>query len=308
MAEVSLQKCFLERKPVFYDTLDAITDQDYALFSQYVIEAIYNELSGLLDYNGKYRKSLNKSENAILASIIEIVFPQKDLLLNLSYKQANPSNVTCSNKKRLFGDGDLKWILAAISAVGGGFLKFSPVAQLTTAVIFFVTGVLIEKVAEPAISKNNTSGSNDRYILEESAKQAIVNTVITILSKIDSSIEVYRAQISNNQQALQSKIKPFEVEYETLLRKIGTLLGALANTKEKLNQDTEFEIRSLEKALNSLDLQVVHYSDNIPDSQKVNLFDAVTSSSVKNATAVYPAIKKNGTVVIKGRIDIPDNL
>ena len=130
-----------------------------------------------------------------------------------------------------------------------------------------------------------------------------LNIVGNICSSIDSLIETFRAQINRVINKYENQEKPtLENEYRFLLESVQSLIGykRAHGEDEKFVYKIQERIEDMAESLENYNLEVVNYT-----KENSNWFDVIENPNVQTVSQVLPAIVKNGSVVLKGRIFIP---
>lgn len=132
----------------------------------------------------------------------------------------------------------------------------------------------------------------------------LLSVIAQICDSLDNLIETFRAQVKRVVNKYESHEKPtIESEYRTLLEGIQSLLGYKRGhnaSEDKYLGKLQERIEDLAELLDNYSLEAVDYTED-----KSSWFDAVESEKSTGVKLVAPAIVKNGTLIIKGKIFIP---
>ena len=115
----------------------------------------------------------------------------------------------------------------------------------------------------------------------------------------------FRAQINNVIQKYENQEKPtFERDHSTLLEGIQTLVGYARGHVEddKFIKKIQERIEDLAESLENYNLTLVDYN-----GKNIGWFESVPSAKTTDTKQVYPAVTKDGVLIKKGKIFIPEN-
>lgn len=133
-----------------------------------------------------------------------------------------------------------------------------------------------------------------------------VNTISSICFSVDNLLDTFRAQINNVVEKYESQPKPsLDSNYLPLLESIQTLVGyerTHSEEEEKYARKLKDRIEDVSEVLDTWNLTFEDYS-----GANDSFFELIPSDKTTERKMVYPAILKNGAVVIKGKVFIPLN-
>lgn len=125
-----------------------------------------------------------------------------------------------------------------------------------------------------------------------------------ICNSLDNLIETFRAQVKRVINKYESQEKPtIEKDFRTLLEGIQTLIGykrGHSPEEEKYLSKLQTRVEDLAELLDNYDLVAMDYTP-----EHTEWFEAIESNNATEIKMVTPAIIKNGTIVVKGKIFIP---
>ena len=105
-------------------------------------------------------------------------------------------------------------------------------------------------------------------------------------------------------QKYESQDKPsLDKEFRPLVETIQSLVGFERYhdiAEEKFNKKLIERIEDLAESLDMYDISLVNYSD-----EKASWFDKVVSPNATELKEVYPAVIKNDSLIIPGKVFIP---
>ena len=292
---------FESNKMVLKEKLEGLNLPSDATKIQTIINDYLNEM---FDNDGEFRLHLTQAEDYILQAAISLLSAQQAMV-----KEITPQVVSTKPKleqihKPIEGLTKEKYPYtlggtAIGGSVGGLFLG--------------TWGAVFGAIAGTAIvlyyASNHNSDSHQTKIKEQPLLQSklnvnvFLNIVGNICSSVDSLIETFRAQINRVINKYESQEKPtLENEYRFLLEGVQSLVGykRAHSEDEKFVRKIQERIEDMAESLENYNLEVVNYT-----KENSNWFDVIENPNVQTASQVLPAIVKNGNVVLKGRIFMP---
>ena len=232
--------------------------------------------------------------------------PAKNLSMNDSESSEKSSSVS-------FGSREQGTILAgsAIGGIGGGLVfstwgaVFGAIAG-TALVLYYVTNTKEASKPSPTTKKNVLATPKTQTVVVEKAinVDSYLNIVKEVCASIDALIDTYRAQIKRVVNKYESQDKPvLEREYKILLEGIQSMVGfeRTHEMNEKGISKLKERIEDVAESLENYNLEVVNY-----DGSNEHLFDAVSNPNITETKMVYPAIVKEGRVVLNGKIFVKE--
>lgn len=296
--------------------------------SEAIQQIVSEYFTKAFDSEGEFRQNLTQSEDYILQAAItllnsqqeiaKIMIPKvsarsKDQKVNMP-SQPEPS-VESSNKatepfKPIFAKSTETNTLIGVAggAIVGKMLMgswgavFGAIAGTAIALYLSAGKTSMEKATKPKAANpaSNNMMENSRPI-DVDKFTSVINA---ICENVDSLINTYRAQIKRVVAKYEQQEKPtIEKSYRPLIEGIQSLLGyerTHDEAEEKYSRKIKERIEELAELLDNYNLTAVDY-----DGKNGHLFDMVSSPNTKETRMVYPAIVKNGTAVIPGKVFIP---
>jgi len=320
--EKKLQELFENKKNELTEKLKNLSlPQD----ADKVQKVVAQHLDDLFNAEGDFRQGLTQSEDYIMQAAITLLNAQQSMVLAFSpnKKKGIPgaensrSAQNAGSKPSSLGLSEQKYpqaigATAVGGAVGGLILGtwgavFGAIAG--TAVMLYAASPRQQQAKSAATEStkvhsetiNNPTDAVGGNIDVEQFTQIISN----ICHSVDSLIESFRTQINRVVKQYEDREKPtLERDYNTLLETIQSLVGFERTRKdsdaryiEKIND----RIEELAESLDNYDLEVVNY-----DGTNDVLFDKIPSAKTTETRMVTPAIVKDNTAVIKGKLFVQE--
>lgn len=282
-----------------------------------VQRTVTDYLNGLFDSDGEFRLHLTQSEDYMLQAAMSLLNAQQAMVKEFSSIKApqqdgnapkKEQNTKSSNNSETSGlKKDLFPHTIGATAVGGAVgglilgtwgAVFGSIAG-TAIILYYATQ---EKSSPTVIHSNNNSNSSDsvKPFVKKLDAERFIGIVSNICDSIDSLIETFRSQIRRVVDKYENQPKPtLESNFKIMLEGIQSLLGyerTHTPDEEKYTSKLQQRIEDVAELLDNYNLQVVNYSEENSD-----WFDFIESPNTKETRMVYPAIVKDGNVVLKGK-------
>ena len=287
-------------------------------------------LNNLFDKDGDFRMSLTQSEDYILNAALSLLNAQNEMgsMLKSSVSGQNdiepekeePASDDTFQPKPMFETSNpfLKKTVSAPSALagaGGGALLGHMISSGWGSVFGAIAGTAITiylSTKNESISPKQQSPLHVKQIPASVSKVPVstidVDQFLEITRKIcesvDNLIDTFRAQIRRVVDKYESQAKPsLEKEYSPILESIQTLVGY-----KRAHFEDEKYAKKVSERIEDLVEQVENYNLNVIDYDEANssFFSFVTSSKTDTFKQAYPAIVKDGNVVFKGKVFVPE--
>ena len=192
------------------------------------------------------------------------------------------------------------FFLIASTFVGGllGGLAFdSWIGSLAISTLFLGVSLFV-------IGRNSEHNETDETVEENMPDfdNVMVRTQ-TLCEIIDDIVTGYRLQIKKSVDEYQkNQAKPFEEEYLSLLEHIQSLIGYERYKRDDPDYTEELQERCEEiiDILSNEGLSFVDYTEG--DASK---FELIEIDTITTPVKVYPAIVKDGWIVMNGRVFVP---
>lgn len=279
-------------------------------------EAVSTYLENVFDSEGEFRQNLTQSEDYILEAAISLLNAQqkissiltKEVACTPVLKKMQASSTTQEAKqstKNPKADSTGTLIGAAGGAIAGKFL-LGGWGAVFGAIAGVAMSVYLSDKKRVQTSPNTLSS---KIVVEENPNKPIdvecfIGIVHDVCESVDNLIGTFRAQVNRVAQKYESQEKPtLDKEYRPLLESIQSLVGYERNhdvSEEKYIKKVLERIEDLAESLDNYDITLENYSD-----EKASWFDKVASPNATEQKEVFPAIVKNGTLIIPGKVFIP---
>lgn len=285
-----------------------------------VQKVIADYLKELFDNEGAFRQSLTQSEDYILQAALSLLNAQQEMS-NTIMKQSLKNEETIEHEKI-----EQAVLAGPVGKTMGVFnAKISPTHALLGSgggalvgnLVFGGWGAVFGAIAGTAIavylsSRTETPTTPTNTVNTKPLTQSVaINTkvFITIIAKIcdsvDNLISTFRGQINRVVGKYESQPKPsLEKEYRPILENIQTLVGYCRThfEDEKFSRKILERVEDMVEMLDTYNLSLINYSE-----EKESWFEKVSSPNTNQPKMVYPAIVKDGEIVLKGKIFVPEN-
>lgn len=286
-----------------------------------LFKIVYDYLNSVFDSNGDFRQSLTLSEDYILQAAISLLNAQKDMaesiknvetnnpLFNESKIETNESSIHSEDKSSAtFGKYASVSSEASLIGAGVGAVAGKLVLGGWGAVFGALTGTAIA-IYVASLHKTTSKTFETKNAIPVSIPvnvDGFVNTISSICFSVDNLLDTFRAQINNVVEKYESQPKPsLDSNYLPLLESIQTLVGyerTHSEEEEKYARKLKDRIEDVSEVLDTWNLTFEDYS-----GANDSFFELIPSDKTTERKMVYPAILKNGAVVIKGKVFIPLN-
>lgn len=305
-----------------------------------VQQTIAEYLNGLFDSDGDFRQNLTQSEDYILQAAMSLLNAQQEMSNALikqgmesvkketgkesfpfseSHSFSKTENVLSSENEGV--PESSKQGLLNIKMTSAQALIGSTGGALVGQVLLNGWGAVFGAIAGTAIAvyvasrtkatENNVGNSIVKRPLLNHENQGtpletedLISIISGICDSVDHLIDTFRAQINRVVSKYETQEKPsFEKNYRPLLENIQSLIGYSRTHGEddKYAKKVGERIEDLADMLDTYHLIVVDYSD-----EHDAWFEKVSSPNTTQPRMVYPAIVKEGGVVLMGKIFVPE--
>lgn len=296
---------FESNKSVLKEKLEGLSLPSDASKIQKIINDYLNEM---FNNEGEFRQSLTQAEDYILQAALSLLNAQQSMIKEMAPVIApqqpklepvsQPAFSGLKKEKYSYALGGT----AIGSGVGGLLLGtwgavFGAIAG-TAIVLYYASNQIT-----PAPQRKDLV---EKLLLQQPKLNVDVFLTIVknICGSVDSLIDTFRAQINRVVNKYESQEKPtLEKEYRFLLESVQSLIGykRAHHEDEKFIRKIQERIEDMAESLDNYNLVVEDYTDEYG-----NWFDKIENTNVQTITQVLPAIVKNGNVVLKGRVFIPE--
>lgn len=282
-----------------------------------VQEVVSSYLEKAFDSEGEFRQNLTQSEDFILEAAISLLNAQQKISSVLTKEVGNtpaprklrPSTTVQETTQSTQGfktDSSYTLVGAAGGAIAGKLILggwgavFGAIAGVALSV-YMSNKTQAQPKLQPQVTPKTVAEENPSKPIDVDCFIGIVHDVC---ESVDNLISTFRAQVNRVVQKYESQEKPtLDKEYRSLLESIQSLVGYERNhdiIEEKYTKKVVERIEDLTESLDNYDITLENYSD-----EKSAWFDKVASPNASGLKEVFPAVVKNGTLIIPGKIFIP---
>ena len=314
----TLKELFESRKNELSEKLSTLYLPKDASKIQSVVTDYLNDL---FDSDGEFRQNLTQSEDFILQAAMSLLNAQQSMIGEFSLPKFAEGKKDSEDKQQPeaipvsdFGSSLKKEQYPYV--VGG-----TTVGGAAGALIFGTWGAVFGAIAGTALvlyyssqlpqisNKNKNVPPQARIEAKPIVKEQKINVDVftnivgSICDSVDTLIQTFRAQINRVVDKYESIEKPsLEQEYRFLIEGIQTLIGYKRThaDDDKYTSKLQMRIEDLAETLENYNITVEDYTE-----ENKSWFEAVESSKVDTPKMVYPAIVKNGSIVLQGKVFIP---
>lgn len=288
-----------------------------------VVELFEKNKSSLLEELNKLSRPLDENVSIIVGDFLRKLISDNRERINLSTGEQKlfehlPAIISCYTQCYLSKNQELRkplhtvdnsmsrlttgkmFFLIASTFVGGllGGLAFdSWIGSLAISTLFLGVSLFV-------IGRNSEHNETDETVEENMPDFDNVMVRTQALCKIiDDIVTGYRLQIKKSVDEYQkNQAKPFEEEYLSLLEHIQSLIGYERYKRDDPDYTEELQERCEEiiDILSNEGLSFVDYTEG--DASK---FELIEIDTITTTVKVYPAIVKDGWIVMNGRVFVP---
>lgn len=304
IAQKTLTTIFESNKSVLKGKLEGLSLPANVTHIQNIIN---NYLDEMFNNDGEFRQSLTVAEDYILQAALTLLNAQQAMIkelipvitpTQLKLESVSPQPISGLKKEKypLVLSGT-----AIGSSVGGVLLG-------TWGAVFGAiagTAITLYYVSSPTPSTSLRKDSEKVSLLQNPPLNVDVflSIIKNICISVDSLIDTFRVQINRVTDKYENQEKPsLEKEYRFLLESVQSLIGykRAHYEDEKFVRKIQERIEDIAEVLDNYNLNVVDY-----EMEHKSWFDTIENINVQMVTQVFPAIVKNGNVVLKGRVFVP---
>lgn len=274
-----------------------------------VQKAVNDYFNQLFSTEGEYRQSLTQAEDYMLQAALSLLNAQqaitKEVTPAIAIQQPHTQPQTSLKQGLKKEQYPLTLAGTAVgSGLGGALLGtwgavFGAIAG--TAVILYYAA------SQPQPSTKMIPAMEKPQVIQSKLNVEMFFSIIkNICESVDSLIDTFRAQINKVVHKYESQEKPtLEREYRFLLEGVQSLIGykRAHSEDEKFLRKIQERIEDMGELLENYNLTIADYSEG-----HKKWFDAIENQNTTELTQVLPAIVKEGNVVLKGRVFIPEIL
>ena len=312
--KVTLTSMFESNKQVLKKELaDLVLPRD----TNKIQKIVSDYLNLMFDNEGEYRQTLTQSEDYILQAALSLLQAQQNMAKEVmvsSRKQPkkelnSADDDSVATKAERVNHPSILVGTTVGGSIGGLLLStwgavFGAIAG--TAIVLYSTHVLSSVQSKTTVRRAIPKEVSQPVNMQASIDvEAFLGIVKGICESVDSLMDTFRAQINRVVNKYESQEKPtLEREYRFLLEGIQSLLGykrTHSDTEDKYVRKLQERTEELAELLDNYNLTVVDYTE-----EQINWFEKIPNSKTLEIKMISPAIVKNGQVVLKGKIYIPE--
>lgn len=280
-----------------------------------VQKRVTSYLEKVFDSEGEFRQNLTQSEDYILEGAISLLNAQQKFSSALTKDINNTStakklHTSATSQESLesakhYEAEPSKTLLGAAGGAIAGKLILGGWGAVFGAIAGVALSVYLSSRAHP---KPQTQ------FIQQTAKEdnpsspidveCFIKIIHDVCESVDNLIDTFRAQVNRVVQKYESQEKPsLEKEYRSLLESIQSLVGYERNhdmSEEKYTKKIQERIEDLSESLDNYGITLENYSD-----EKASWFDKVSSPNTTVLKEVFPAIVKDVTLIIPGKVFVP---
>ena len=310
----TLRELFESRKEELAAKLADLTLPKDAALVQSVVTKYLNDM---FDSEGDFRQNLTQSEDYILQAAMSLLNAQQKISSVLTKEVSNtpapkklcPSSTMQETTKTTQGfkaDSSYTLVGAAGGAIAGKLLLggwgavFGAIAGVALSV-YMSNRTQAQPKPQPQVAPKAVAEESPNKLID---LDCFIGIVHDVCESVDNLIGTFRAQVNRVVQKYESQEKPtLDKEYRPLLESIQSLVGYERNhdvTEEKYTKKVLERIENLAESLDNYDITLENYSE-----ENISWFDKVASPNATGLKEVFPAVVKNGTLIIPGKVFIP---
>lgn len=283
-----------------------------------VQDAVATYLEKVFDSEGEFRQNLTQSEDYILEAAISLLNAQQKISVALTKevgnsaapKQMRPSATTQESPQATSRNSQINSNYTLAGAAGGAIAGklllggwgavFGAIAGVAVSV-YLSNRTQVQAVPKPQAAPKAFIEDNPSKPIDVECFLGIIRDVC---ESVDNLIGTFRAQVNRVVQKYESQDKPsLDKQYRLLLENIQSLVGYERNhdvTEEKYVKKILERIEDLAESLDNYDITLENYSE-----ETALWFDKVASPNATELKEVFPAVVKNGALIIPGKVFIP---
>lgn len=306
------------------ELIDQLTDLALPEDCEKVKKTVSDYLDSLFNKDGEFRMALTQSEDYILSAALSLLNAQQEIANALiSSQSSKKSDVVrrsgipfdeVQGAKNPFKKVEVNPATTLLGAGGGATLGhiicggwgslFGSIAGTAVAIYLSSMVETREKSPIPPNSRRNDFVQDDKKAKLD--VQHFISITRKICESVDNLIATFRAQVQRVVDKYENQDKPsLEREYSPLLECIQSVVGY-----ERAHIYDEKYAKKISERIEDLAECVENYNLNIVDFSEENkrYFVMVQSANATEIKQAYPAIIKNSSVVLRGKVFIPETI
>lgn len=304
--KTTLYSLFVESKDELSEQLSGLTLPSGAHDVQ---EKVINYFNRIFDADGDFRQNLTQSEDYILQAALSMLTMQQSMMGELTPVYEQHPSLSLQSPKPLHFDSH-RTLVGQLLPLGGSALGSTAGALLVGtwgAVFGAIAGTAVAMYFSTRMQQDTIEAdcvSPSTPIEKELNVDAFIDIIGKICQSVDSLIDTFRAQINRVVSKYESQEKAtLEKDFRFLLEGIQSLVGY----KRTHSEDEPKYIRKLKERIEDVGELLENYNLAVVDYTEDNeyMFEVVEGQENR---MVLPAIVKNGSVVLKGKIFKKNNV
>ena len=316
--KISLKQMFESHKDELSKKLNGLTIPSD---EKQIIAIVNDYLNGVCDSDGEFRQNLTQAEDYIFQAAMSLLNAQKAMADSIRFSHSAGSSEAAENSKNSdsisYAGKEKSSILAKFPSVSSeSALIGVGVGSLAGKLVLGGWGAVFGAIAGTAVAIYVATQSPDNSVKKSLDKgnetkpsipidtDIFINTLSALCFSVDNLLDTFRAQVNNVVEKYESQPKPtLDTNYRILLESIQTLVGyerTHSENEEKYVKKLKERIEDVSEVLENWNLQFVDY-----DGNNSAFFEKIPSEKTTEEKMVYPAIVKDSSTVLKGKVFIP---
>lgn len=294
---------------------NSLTGLSLPIDSGKVQAVIVDYLNKVCDEDSEYRQNLTQSEDYILQAALSMLNAQRALVTSFDCKPkitiSTGNNKTERQNNSTGSSSTMTTSGTFIGATGGavvGKLLLGGWGAVFGAIAGTATALYLSQKAPKTnakdLTKSSTTQPEVKIIDTPVDTDGFLSVIAQICESVDNLMATFRAQIQRVVNKYESQEKPtIERNFRTLLESIQSLIGykrGHSPEEDKYVAKLQMRVEDLAEILDNYNLEAVDYTADHTD-----WFEVVESKNATEIKMVTPAIIKDGSLVLKGKIFIP---
>lgn len=298
--KTTLYSLFVASKDELASRLGGLTLPSGAHEVQACVVEYFNKI---FDADGDFRQNLTQSEDYILQAALSMLTMQQSMMGELIPTVDNRSLSSIETSKSVSYDAR-KALIGQLLPLGGSAFGGTAGALLVGtwgAVFGAIAGTAVAMYFGTRMSFNAMPAKESSASIPVESElnvDAFIDIIGKICQSVDSLIETFRAQINRVVSKYENQEKAtLEKDFRFLLEGIQSLIGY----KRVHNEEEPKYIRKLKERIEDVGELLENYNLTVVDYTEENeyMFEVVDGQETR---MVLPAIVKDGSVVLKGKI------
>ena len=278
-----------------------------------VVNAYFEEILGK---ENLFRQRLKPSEEYILNAAMSLLNAQQSMygdiiqqeikgMESVEYYPESDDLIPIEESKKNIVEGTGIGIGASALGVGAYALGASVYGGLivtvtTVAIGLYVVSKLNDKRRFQIQREEPTS---EFFLLDKKLDvDKFISIICNICKQIDELMNTYRVQIAQVRNSYKSKEEiSLEKDFKLLLSSIQMMLGISyeEDASEKCLKKLKERVEEVGESLENYGIKVIKYSDEVKAA-----FEIVRRENIEQPKTLIPALEKDGTIVLRGKVAV----